>query len=530
MFKLIENQLEKSNICLFLRYFSYVIIFILAAYLRFSNPNVTILDADSEGYIYPALKYISTGDFDHIYARAYPYPVFILVLLSIFKALNAIVITQHVLGLISGIVLIFFVEKDYKKNKNSLSAKRKVIWSIINVGFVFLSLCNGHIIAFEKMLRPEGIIFPSLIILFITLYKYFSEKKTLKRLGYFFSLSLILLIFLLLHPRFTLGIYLVLPFLLYVEVLKNLKLSFFRVLFTIVGFCLMLLMIVLPEKKMIQKYDLSSKTFGYKQFFFSNAKIISNLTDKGVYVNKEYDSIFLKEKINKALNAENSYQLLGYDIDFLQYGLIDQELVEILIKEYSFKSNINFEDCKTKPLSQSCEKLANEIKQAYHYYYKNWFWIIVKQKPFMVINKMLRQITFVLFNKDYNHFKFENEHQFNQQASWNYLLTEKTLEQNYAYQADKNITIKFPNWLAVSSSYSNFIVRLLFLFALLISIGSLFVKKVDGVEMMVFAIIASYIGLVALTHTFDLTRYIYSISFYILLLIYLVLTRILKYK
>src|SRR2546423_1215912 len=83
------------------------ILFAFATWQRFALPLDPIGDWDVWGYIAPALRKLVGGEFGHTYGRNFVYPAFVFSLLNTFKDFRAIVIAQHLLGLLA--VALFLV-------------------------------------------------------------------------------------------------------------------------------------------------------------------------------------------------------------------------------------------------------------------------------------------------------------------------------------------------------------------------------------------------------------------------------------
>src|SRR5437879_8056072 len=90
-----------------LAYWSAVaVIFVWAAWLRFRLPLDPIADHGTWGYLSPALRKLTGAEFGHTYGRNFIYPGFIYLLLRGFGDFRAITVTQHLLGLIAGGMLL----------------------------------------------------------------------------------------------------------------------------------------------------------------------------------------------------------------------------------------------------------------------------------------------------------------------------------------------------------------------------------------------------------------------------------------
>src|ERR1044072_8436811 len=77
-----------------------------AAWPRFALPLDPIADPDTWGYLSPALRKLLGYDFGHTHGRNFVYPAFVYLLLREFENFRAIVIAQHVLGLLAGATML----------------------------------------------------------------------------------------------------------------------------------------------------------------------------------------------------------------------------------------------------------------------------------------------------------------------------------------------------------------------------------------------------------------------------------------
>lgn len=157
-----------------LRFLIFILLLITGTILRFNNPTDTILAYDYYGHLSPTVKFLNFGRFDH-HEFAYPYPIFIISTLSLFKNINAICFIQHILSLISLTGLIIYLEYYYKHLKTNTSFQ--IVYTI-STAFVFgILFLNGNFIFFEKMLHHESLIIPSSVFIIILLMFYFNSFK-----------------------------------------------------------------------------------------------------------------------------------------------------------------------------------------------------------------------------------------------------------------------------------------------------------------------------------------------------------------
>jgi hypothetical protein len=132
-----------------------VVIFGWAAWQRFSLPLDPIADPDVWGYLAPALRKLLGAEFGHTYGRNFIYPAFVFSLLRACGDFRAIVIAQHLLGLLAGGILLL----TWRRARVFLPDSR--LSPAVHDGLGLLAaaifLLAGESIRFEMQLRPEGV-------------------------------------------------------------------------------------------------------------------------------------------------------------------------------------------------------------------------------------------------------------------------------------------------------------------------------------------------------------------------------------
>jgi hypothetical protein len=491
----------KEHVLKYYRFYLYAVIFLYAVYFRFSTSTNTIIDLDSGGYINASLSLISGGEFELSNYRSYAYPLFTFIALKVSNNINSICTTQHLLGLLSGFFLIIFVEKVTNGLRFQLSSCKNNLLNFINILTVAIVLLDGNTVMFEKMLRPEGLVFPSLLLTIYLCYIFFKQTNSNQNLV-FISLVLASSFFILLHPRLSLGYYFIIASStffqskLYWKDENKLK-KLFPVSISLIAFFI----VQLPNTYLSNKYNQNQQLFAHKQFFYSNAYTVLKALNDGNYVNKEYDNTFLKYEILSALTDSSkniTFPALGYNIDYLQYNFGDNELVRIINSK--FKTDY-----------------SSEYNTQYEGYYKAWIKILFFKYPFETIKKTLRQLFFFFFHPNLNYLILFDEYyydQFFEEGKFKNILTER-----FALATD-SITFKTPKEIVFWSIILNLFIRPLLLIASICYLILIVKKKIDVFNLNLFVFIHSSILLVALTHTFDLYRYPQSFYFLIIMLIF----------
>ena len=129
-------------------------LFAWAAWQRFALPLDPIADPDTWGYLAPALRKLVGAEFGHTYGRNFVYPAFVFSLLRVFGDFRAIVITQHLLGLVAGGMLLI----TWRRARVFVPDSRlsRVAHDGLGLLGATIFLVAGEPIRFEMQLRPEG--------------------------------------------------------------------------------------------------------------------------------------------------------------------------------------------------------------------------------------------------------------------------------------------------------------------------------------------------------------------------------------
>jgi hypothetical protein len=130
-------------------------LFVWAAWQRFALPLDPIADPDTWGYLAPALRKLTGTEFGHTYGRNFVYPAFLFSLLGVFRDFRAIVIAQHLLGLLAGGILLI----TWRRARVFVPDSRLSQTGHDGLGLAAATifLLAGEPIRFEMQLRPEGL-------------------------------------------------------------------------------------------------------------------------------------------------------------------------------------------------------------------------------------------------------------------------------------------------------------------------------------------------------------------------------------
>jgi hypothetical protein len=132
------------------------ILFVSAAWRRFSLPLDPITDPDIWGYLSPALLKLTGAEFVHLEGRNFVYPAFVLMVLRVFADFRAITVIQHLLGMAAGAVAIMTWHRvgTFLPKPSSLP---RIVHQVLALFFAGVVLLAGEPIRTEMQLRPEGV-------------------------------------------------------------------------------------------------------------------------------------------------------------------------------------------------------------------------------------------------------------------------------------------------------------------------------------------------------------------------------------
>lgn len=130
-------------------------LFAWAAWQRFALPLDPIADSDIWGYLAPALRKLVGEEFGHTYGRNFVYPAFVFSLVRVFQDFRAIVIAQHLLGLLA--VALFLVTWQRARVFVPDSRLSLAVHNGLGLLAATILLLAAEPIRAEMQLRPEGV-------------------------------------------------------------------------------------------------------------------------------------------------------------------------------------------------------------------------------------------------------------------------------------------------------------------------------------------------------------------------------------
>ena len=145
-----------------------------AAFQRFRLPVWPLADPDIWGYLNPALSKLTGGAFQHTWGRNFTYPGFLFLILASFNSFAAITIVQHILGLLTGGLLLACWHQILRFLE--VGAIHRYTNKIAGVLLLAIYLLSSQPIVAEHELRPEAITpFFAVLDIFLTL-KFFEQR------------------------------------------------------------------------------------------------------------------------------------------------------------------------------------------------------------------------------------------------------------------------------------------------------------------------------------------------------------------
>ena len=491
----------------YIRYGVYALVLIVAGVMRFANPLDTLLDGDSPGYLVPALNTLVNGEFIHYHARSYPYPFFCLLVLGVFKQINAICIVQHILGLGAGIGLFGWMERMKDMQLNGQPAWKKTLVFVLNLVIGGMVLLNGNLINFEKMLRPEGLLLPVMVGSLLILYWYFWGKKSAVDNLKFSGALVVMLISGLILPRFSIGYMLIAIGILIWEIWQRGK-GDKRLIRRKIGiFMVVLISIMLPEKTLQMLHETQAEAFKYRQFFASNAYAVRNAVEDEVYVYPDFDSIRLPIHLENVLSQEEkdlNFSCLQYPIDRFQYELVGPDLDSYL------------------------EKTEVPYWRPQLHYYRSWTRKLILRYPGLVLHKTFRQLFFIFLRKDFNPFMVYGDYEVGEDIQLEQEELDQYMWDSLGYHDGNRTTISY-SW-SFTKIYVAFsqLIRFFFLWVILHSAYLLFRKRLSPLYISCLILTLLSFLTIAVTHTFDINRYRYGMTILMVILEYLYLLYLVK--
>jgi hypothetical protein len=349
-------------------------IFAWAAWLRFRLPLDPIAVADTWGYLSPALRKLIGTEFGHSFGRNFIYPGFVYLVLRIFADFRAITVMQHLLGLLSGGVLLLSWRRirDFIPSARLPYSLYRCLGLLVAAIYVF----SREPICFEMDIRPEGICgFLSSVDLYFFIQFIaccFLECRRTATVTYGIAAVFSSILLASVKPSFGLtGTFALLP----VAAFFFRRDWFWQKMVVTGGAIVSAALLLLPEH-FLSRNDEWSKTFLPSTLFVTHANLIRDQMADDLERNAKvpYPREWL-ERVHVLLSAEiaksfeawpRHYPTLGFDPDYLMYN--QTSIAAQLHKE--FENNI----------SALCT------------FYWFYYWRIWRQRSLLVVQKIMREM------------------------------------------------------------------------------------------------------------------------------------------
>jgi len=351
-----------------------VVLFAWAAWQRFALPLDPIADLDTWGYLAPALRKLVGAEFGHTYGRNFVYPGFVFLLLRVFGDFRAIVIAQHLLGLLAAGLWLF----TWKRARNFVPDSRLSRPGHDSLGLLAATvfLWAGEPMRWEMQLRPEGVcaflVSLNLFFAFQFMACAFLEKRSWACVGYGIGSTCTSVMLASVKPSFAL---LAIAALLPVGIFFCRR-SWFRQKIALgAGAVIGAALLLLPEYY-LSRDDEVSRTFLPTSVFVTHANLIRDQMaedlESGAKVPYDRERVTrihdaLKTEIAKSAAARpGHFWSLGFDPDYLMYA----------------KSSIALQ------LRQEFDHDVPALCAFYRFYYRR----IWQERPFLVLKRVAQQM------------------------------------------------------------------------------------------------------------------------------------------
>jgi hypothetical protein len=350
------------------------VIFAWAAWLRFRLPLDPIAVPDTWAYLSPALRKLTGAEFGHTYARNFIYPGFVYLLLRIFRDFRAITVTQHLLGLMAGGMLLVI----WRRIRDFIPSARlpHPIHRCLGLLAAAIYMFSREPLCFEMDIRPEGIcgFLISINLYFVIQFSAccFLEDRRTAAIPYGIAVVFTSILLASAKPSFGLtAIVALLPVVTFFFRRGRLRQ---KIVFCS-GAAACAALLLLPEH-FLSRNDEDSQTFLPITLFVIHANLIRDQMADDLEHNAKvpyprewlgHVHALLSAEIAKSFDAwPRHYSTLGFDPDYLMYN--QTSIAAQLRKEFGNK------------ISALCT------------FYRFYYWRIWQQRPLLVVKKIIRQM------------------------------------------------------------------------------------------------------------------------------------------
>lgn len=303
----------------------FAVIIFIAVLQRLVQSPVPLSGKDTWGYIGPAVSACESSTFHLNGIRNFPYPLWVFTLLNIFHDFSFITVIQHMLGLMTGILL-FIVWKQLLLPFTK-TVLQKVMLDLTGLVIMMLYLFHYPVIYYEHALRPESI-YPFFLLAQIMLLKLIIRNKkryTVQQIiisCLFFVNNYFLF---LLQPRYGLTLFLnIIIFITCFIIFYKFTITQFAI-HGVTPIIITIVLVYLPQQILVKSEGATGGFFS-GMTFFTHAKIIDKVMEMDIkdphYM--KYDKsilIELQQFFHKEFNEpQTKHKFLGFYLNHLYHG------------------------------------------------------------------------------------------------------------------------------------------------------------------------------------------------------------------
>jgi len=298
-----------------------------AAFQRFRLPVWPLADPDIWGYLNPALSKLTGGAFQHTWGRNFTYPGFLFLILASFNSFAAITVGQHILGLLTGGLLLACWHQILRFLE--VGAIYRYTNKIAGVLLLAIYLLSSQPIVAEHELRPEAITpFFAVLDIFLTL-KFFEQRYLRGKQWHsaWLGAAVVFVSFFLLSLKPSFGLTALFASLPVLLSLFHRKATWIERLILLAAAAISALLLVLPEHY-LAKSDSMATSFLPETLFYVHANLIADQMDEDIACRdcgqrgcEWLDRVKseLREEMRRSWELNPNYRSLGFDPDYLMY-------------------------------------------------------------------------------------------------------------------------------------------------------------------------------------------------------------------
>ncbi len=357
-------------------FFLFFLIIFFASMQRFTINHIPYGGNDTWSYIGAAVLSIDKNEIVRYGIRNFLYPLFVLLNLSIFKDFTYIAVIQHLLGILTGILLLY----TWKRISLYFSfSKINILFSdIIGLILLMLFLSSESVIVYEHSLRPEAVyqlflIFQAYFLVEVIISIYEKSNRFYLFINLFFINNILLFM---MQPRWGFALFFILSVFLILFIIINKSLISKLLFIFILPLILSLIFLYIPQYVLSSK-DVATKTFLSSKLFFTHCKIIEielkkDLADPAFI---RYDREILKKTVEYFEIEYNKPQIKHKYLGFMHNNFIygDNNASQYLLSkfnkdEYNKFARYYFFRAVLKHPDKYMIKVLLELSQFYNFY------------------------------------------------------------------------------------------------------------------------------------------------------------------